>query len=187
MPRFYMNTQVRNHIGITQTCTWKPAEFVNIFARLKRGNYMFLCPISYAVLHMHTERCMQDLQSFFSLYCLGLVLGPDTVTDRSGPRHTQPTLLPFTDHPSFLHRVDLAAPSLPRHGLWTVPQRKRSPPKPLQQPWAHSDFLTCLRGKEEGKKEKKKSQQKNPNSCEFIDSPLRISGAVNSTFMVLAN
>lgn len=139
-----------------------------------------------SLTHAH-RKVHAGLAIIFFLYCLGLVLGPDTVTDRSGPRHTQPTLLPFTDHPSFLHRVDLAAPSLPRHGLWTVPQRKRSPPKPLQQPWAHSDFLTCLRGKEEGKKEKKKSQQKNPNSCEFIDSPLRISGAVNSTFMVLAN
>lgn len=42
-------------------------------------------------------------------------------------------------------------------------------------------------GERKREKKKKKSQQKNPNSCEFIDSPLRISGAVNSTFMVLAN
>lgn len=65
--------------------------------------------------------------------------------------------------------------------------KEKKPTKTFTAALGSFRFSYVPEGKGRGKKRKKKANKKNPNSCEFIDSPLRISGAVNSTFMVLAN
>lgn len=154
-----MNTQVRNHIGITQTCTWKAAEFVNIFARLKRGNYIFLCPIAYAVLHMHTERCMQDLQSFFFYIVLDLSLDqtqllidlvPDTHSLHSC--HSQITQASSIEWILQLHLCrDM--------GCGRCNKGKEAHQNLYSSPGLIQIFL-CAWGERKREKKKKKSQQK---------------------------